>query len=158
MSKQPFDDYSDYGYYGDDVVLVDYGYDDDDDDDDDDDPGEAVIIDHVGENVVVVLDYEDDHYDSDSYDDEVCCMETICVVAAIEARIRAYTENAFIFIRRERSAPIASNLRFAIFSPWEARFARRGVQFGNPETIRENQAIRANPTTVGMICDQTLQT
>ena len=26
----------------------------------------------------------------------------------------------------------------------EVRFGKKGVQFGNPETIRENQAIRAN--------------
>ena len=40
----------------------------------------------------------------------------------------------------ERFARIASNLRFRNFyPPPEAR-----VQFGDPETIRENQAIRAN--------------
>ena len=50
-----------------------------------------------------------------------------------------------IFIMIERFARIASNLRFAVFSPSkrDSQNAVR-VQFGNPETIRENQAIRAN--------------
>ena len=46
----------------------------------------------------------------------------------------------------ERFARIASNLRFAIlifFAPRSA-IRKKEVQFGNPETIRENQAIRAN--------------
>ena len=49
-----------------------------------------------------------------------------------------------MFITCKRFPRIASNLRFAIFSPPESRFAKRGVQFGSPEPIRENQAIRAN--------------
>ena len=43
-----------------------------------------------------------------------------------------------------RFARMASKLRFASFSPLEARFAKKGVQFGNPQAIRENQAVRAN--------------
>ena len=40
----------------------------------------------------------------------------------------------------------ANHLKPAIrnFQPPEARFAKKGAQFGNPEAIRENQAIRAN--------------
>ena len=50
-----------------------------------------------------------------------------------------------IFITCERFARIASNLRFAIFSPPPPSPIRnKGVRFSNPETIRENQAIRAN--------------
>ena len=49
-----------------------------------------------------------------------------------------------IFTPCERFTRIASNLRFAISSPPKARFAKKGVQFGNPEMIRENPAIRAN--------------
>ena len=48
-----------------------------------------------------------------------------------------------IFITCERFARIASNLRFALFSP-PKRNSQKEVQFGNPGTIRENQAIRAN--------------
>ena len=44
---------------------------------------------------------------------------------------------------RERFVRIASNLWFAGFSP-PKRDSQKGVQFGNPKTIRENQAIRAN--------------
>ena len=45
-----------------------------------------------------------------------------------------------------RFARIASNLRFAIFEPGAPRSAirKKGVRFGNPRTIRENLAIRAN--------------
>ena len=49
-----------------------------------------------------------------------------------------------IFMTFERFARIASNLQIAMFETPEARFAKKGVQFGNPETIRESQAIRAN--------------
>ena len=48
-----------------------------------------------------------------------------------------------IFITFERFEQIASNLWFALFSPQSA-IRNKGVQFGKPETIRENQAIRAN--------------
>ena len=44
----------------------------------------------------------------------------------------------------EQFAQIASNLRFANFRPPKRDSQKKGVQFGNPETIRENQAIRAN--------------
>ena len=50
-----------------------------------------------------------------------------------------------VFVTCERFSRIASNLILAVFlnfSPPEARFAKKGVQCGNPETIRENQAIR----------------
>ena len=43
-----------------------------------------------------------------------------------------------------RSARIASNLRFAIFSPPKRGSQKKGAQFGNPEMNRANQAIRAN--------------
>ena len=49
-----------------------------------------------------------------------------------------------IFKTFERFAQIASNLRFAIFQPPRRAIRKKGVQFGNPATIRENQAIRAN--------------
>ena len=51
-----------------------------------------------------------------------------------------------IFITCERFARILSNLGFASFSPTKRDSQKKGVQFGNrsPETIRENQAIRAN--------------
>ena len=48
-----------------------------------------------------------------------------------------------IFITCERFARIASNWQFAIFGPRSA-IHKKGVQFGKPETIRENQAIHAN--------------
>ena len=48
-----------------------------------------------------------------------------------------------IFITCKLFARIASNLRFAIFRPLK-HDSQKGVQFRNPETIRENQAIRAN--------------
>ena len=48
------------------------------------------------------------------------------------------------FIACERFARLASNLRFAIFSPVKRNSQKMGVRFGNRETIRENQAIRAN--------------
>ena len=43
----------------------------------------------------------------------------------------------------ERFARIASNLRFAVLAP-ESAIHKERVQFGNPATIRENQAMRAN--------------
>ena len=49
-----------------------------------------------------------------------------------------------IFITCERFARIASNLWFASFSPSKCDLQKKGVQFGNPKTIRENRAIRAN--------------
>ena len=49
-----------------------------------------------------------------------------------------------IFITCERFAQIASKLRFSICSPPKRDSRKKGVQFGNPETIRENQAMRAN--------------
>ena len=52
-----------------------------------------------------------------------------------------------LFITCERFARIASNPRFANFSPPKTRKCdshKKGVQFGNPDTIRKNQAIRAN--------------
>ena len=52
-----------------------------------------------------------------------------------------------IFIMCERFSRIASNLRFAIFSPPGSAIRTKGVQFVNPKTIRENQAIRANLRT-----------
>ena len=48
------------------------------------------------------------------------------------------------FIVSGRFARIASNLRFAIVSPPKRDSQKKGVQFGDIETIRENQAIRAN--------------
>ena len=67
------------------------------------------------------------------------------VFARIDSR-ESIRRKTSIFTTFERFARIASNLRFAIFSPPppEARFAKKGVRFGNPETIRENQAIRSN--------------
>ena len=53
------------------------------------------------------------------------------------------------FLKCERFAQIASNLRFAIFSPRKHDSQERGVQFGNPDTTRENQAIRANRFAIG---------
>ena len=49
-----------------------------------------------------------------------------------------------ILITCERFMRIASNLRFAIFSPPKRDLQGKGVQFRNPETIHENQAIREN--------------
>ena len=48
-----------------------------------------------------------------------------------------------IFITGERFARIASNLRFANFKAPRSAI-RKKEEFGNPETIRENQTIRAN--------------
>ena len=49
-----------------------------------------------------------------------------------------------IFITCERFARIASKTGDSqLLAPWSA-IRKQGVQFGNPETIRENQAIRAN--------------
>ena len=45
----------------------------------------------------------------------------------------------------ERFVRIASNPRFAIFRPLRIAIRKKGVQYRNPETIRENQVIRANP-------------
>ena len=45
--------------------------------------------------------------------------------------------------RLRRFARIDSNLRFASLSP-RSGIRKNGVQFGNPETIREKQATRAN--------------
>ena len=44
----------------------------------------------------------------------------------------------------QRFARIASKLRFAIFSPPNRDSQKRGFSSGTPETIRENQVIRAN--------------
>ena len=49
-----------------------------------------------------------------------------------------------IFITCERFARIASNMRFTVLSPPKRAIRRKGVRFGNPETICENRAIRAN--------------
>ena len=50
-----------------------------------------------------------------------------------------------IFIACKRFARTASNPRFALFTPPPpGAIRRKGVERGNPETIRENQAIRAN--------------
>ena len=57
-------------------------------------------------------------------------------IGPIRVRIDSQ-KSKLLFITCERFARITSNLRFAIFKSL-------GVQFGNPETIRENQAIRAN--------------
>ena len=64
----------------------------------------------------------------------------------IRANRFADKKNLFLycaFISCERFARIASNLRFAIFSHPQLD-TQKGVQFGNPETIRENQVIFAN--------------
>ena len=53
-------------------------------------------------------------------------------------RANRFAEKTLFFITCERFARIASNLRFAIFSP------PKRDSFGNPEMIRKNQAIRAN--------------
>ena len=49
-----------------------------------------------------------------------------------------------IFITCERSGQITSKLRFAIFGPPKRDSAEKRVQFGNTDTIRENQVIRTN--------------
>ena len=65
-------------------------------------------------------------------------------IAGLDSRESIRRKNP-IFMTCERFARIASILRFAMFSPSKRDLQRRGeVQFGNPETIRENQAIRAN--------------
>ena len=66
--------------------------------------------------------------------------------------IRFAEKTPIFLITCERFARITSNLRFAIFSPPEARFAKEGIRVGNPETIREEsggsremgESIRAN--------------
>ena len=60
------------------------------------------------------------------------------------ARIDSQKKTIFITFEQFAQKNIASNLRFAIVQPPKAGFAKKGLQFGKPETIRENQAIRAN--------------
>ena len=63
-------------------------------------------------------------------------------IGAISANRFAENKKKPIFITCERFARIVSNpLRFALLSPPKVRFAKKGVQFGNPEATRENQAI-----------------
>ena len=64
-------------------------------------------------------------------------------IDSCESICRKKKEN-YIFITCKRFARIASNLRFAIFGPPESAIRKKGVRFGNPEKILENQAIRAN--------------
>ena len=60
-------------------------------------------------------------------------------------RANRFAEEKPIFITCKRFARIASDLRFAIFSPPKRDSQKKKeVQFGNPETIRENRVIRAN--------------
>ena len=61
------------------------------------------------------------------------------------ARIESQKKNPYFHITFERFAWIASTPRFALFSPpLQSAIRNKGVQFRKPETIRENQAIRAN--------------
>ena len=69
------------------------------------------------------------------------------------SRIRAIRANRFTRIDSQMKtyfhnvrATRANRLKPAIrnFWPPDARFAKKGVQFGNTETIRANQAICAN--------------
>ena len=61
-----------------------------------------------------------------------------------EIRANRFAENPYFHnvrpIRANRLKPAIRNFT----PPPEARFAKKGRQFGNPETIRKNQAIRAN--------------
>ena len=68
---------------------------------------------------------------------------------AIRANRFARTDpqkNPYNFITRERFARIASACDSLFLAPPGARFTKKGVQFGNPdsETICENQTIRGN--------------
>ena len=70
--------------------------------------------------------------------------------APVELSTYSPDQLLLIFTTCERFARIASNLQFAIFSPPEARFAKRG-SVREPWTIRENQAIRANLQIVSLV-------
>ena len=58
------------------------------------------------------------------------------------ARIDSQKTPYFHNVRAVRANGIKPAIRK--FWPPEARFAQKGVLFGNPDTIRKNQAIRAN--------------
>ena len=63
----------------------------------------------------------------------------------VAIRANRFAEEKNIFITCEQFARIASNLRFASFSPPKRNSQKKGlIQFGDPETIRENQALHAN--------------
>ena len=58
-------------------------------------------------------------------------------------RANRFERKTLICLTCEQFARVTVNLRFASFSP-RSVIRKKGVQLGNPETIRENQAIRAN--------------
>ena len=67
-------------------------------------------------------------------------LRRICMDLRWQPDGSAIRRKPLIFITFERLARIASNLRFAICSCPKTRFAENGIQFRNPQAIRENQA------------------
>ena len=60
-------------------------------------------------------------------------------------RVNRFAEKPLYFHKvRAIRASVGSNLRLTIFGPTKRDSQKKGVWFGKPETIRENQAIRAN--------------
>ena len=59
-------------------------------------------------------------------------------------RTNRFARETPIFMMCERFARIASNIRNSQFLASRSAIRKKGVQFGNPGTICENQAIRAN--------------
>ena len=57
---------------------------------------------------------------------------------------RTESQKNLMFMTFERFARITSNLRFAAFNAPKRDLQHKGVQFGNPEVVRANQATRVN--------------